>query len=180
MSLRGLLFFGFALFIVALIYGQIGPESWNWIRVVLLLAGLIGVFVIMTVPDHFLVEHLWKHVLVQHMPRVFAWILAALTATRLLDNYVQVESFFQDNSWMMLALASVLGIVPESGPHLFFVMLYDQGTIPLSVLTASSIVQDGHGTLPLLAHSCRDFLVVKSINLVVGVIVGALLLATGW
>ena len=41
MSLRGLLFFGFALFIVALIYGQIGPESWNWIRVVLLLAGSI-------------------------------------------------------------------------------------------------------------------------------------------
>jgi hypothetical protein len=45
---------------------------------------------------------------------------------------------------------------------------------------ASCIVQDGHGTLPLLAYSRSDFLKVKGINLVVGFAVGAALMALGW
>jgi len=53
--------------------------------------------------------------------------------------------------------------------------LYDHGTIPVSVLVTSSIVQDGHGMLPLLAHSWRDFLKVKAINLAVGLVVGILM-----
>ena len=47
----------------------------------------------------------------------------------------------------------------------------------LSVLIASSIVKDGHGMLPLLAESRRDFLLLKEINLVLGLGVGSLLLA---
>jgi hypothetical protein len=47
------------------------------------------------------------------------------------------------------------------------------------VLFASSIVQDGHGMLPLLAHSWRQFLKVKLINLIVGLLGGGLLLVLG-
>ena len=44
--------------------------------------------------------------------------------------------------------------------------------IPCSTFLASSIVQDGHGMLPLLAESRRAFLKVKTINLVVGLLTG--------
>jgi hypothetical protein len=79
----------------------------------------------------------------------------------------------------MLALAGCLGIVPESGPHLLFVTLFDNGAVPLSVLTAGSIVQDGHGMLPILAHSRREFFRIKGINLLAGLLVGVLLLCLG-
>jgi len=81
--------------------------------------------------------------------------------------------------WLVLAAASLLGLIPESGPHLLFVTLFEQGLVPLSTLVASSIVQDGHGTLPLLAYSRSDFLKVKAVNLVVGFAVGAVLMALG-
>jgi hypothetical protein len=41
------------------------------------------------------------------------------------------------------------------------------------VLLASSIVQDGHGMLPMLAHSRRAFVAVKLVNCVVGLVAGA-------
>ena len=68
----------------------------------------------------------------------------------------------------MLVGAAALGLIPESGPQLIVVMLFAAGSVPLSILLANSIVQDGHGMLPLLAHSWRDFLKVKAINLVAG------------
>lgn len=42
-----------------------------------------------------------------------------------------------------------------------------------SVLLDSSIVQDGHGMLPLLAHSRRSFLGIKLVNFVAGLLVGS-------
>jgi hypothetical protein len=75
----------------------------------------------------------------------------------------------------MLA-AALLGIIPESGPHLIFVNLFDQGHISFTVLLVSSIVQDGHGMLPLLSVSRRSFVMVKLFNLAVGLVVGAAIL----
>lgn len=69
--------------------------------------------------------------------------------------------------------------IPEFGPHLVFIMMFSKGLIPFSILLTSSIVQDGHGMLPLLAHSRRAFLIVKLINLLVGLLVGSVLMATG-
>ena len=72
----------------------------------------------------------------------------------------------------MLVIAVLIGIIPESGPHLLFLTLFINGTIPFSILIASSIVQDGHGALPLLAESRKSFIYMKGINVVVGFIVG--------
>jgi len=44
---------------------------------------------------------------------------------------------------------------------------------------ANSIVQDGHGSLPLLAESRRGFFIIKAINLAVGLFVGLIGLAFG-
>jgi len=69
-------------------------------------------------------------------------------------------------------VALLVGLIPESGPHMVFISLFMAGTIPFSILLANSIVQDGHGGLPLLAESKRSFLYMKIINIIVGLIVG--------
>jgi hypothetical protein len=65
------------------------------------------------------------------------------------------------------------GIIPESGPHLVFVTLFAQGAPPFAILLANSIVQDGHGTLPLLAVSRAAFLWLKLVNIGFSVVLGA-------
>jgi hypothetical protein len=71
------------------------------------------------------------------------------------------------NTFTILILAVLLGIIPESGPHILFVTLFASGNIPFSILLANSIVQDGHGALPLLAESKKSFLVMKAVNVLV-------------
>ena len=55
---------------------------------------------------------------------------------------------------------------------MIFVTLYASGIVPLPVLLASSISQDGHSSLPLLAESKKSFAVAKLINFVIALIVG--------
>jgi hypothetical protein len=57
---------------------------------------------------------------------------------------------------------------------------YAEHALPFSIFLASSIVQDGHGMLPLLAESRMDFLKVKSINFLVGLLAGLIGYGTGW
>ena len=73
---------------------------------------------------------------------------------------------------LMILLATAIGIIPESGPHLIFVTLFAQGVLPFYVLLVNSIVQDGHSALPLLAESKMSFAKAKLINIAVGLIVG--------
>ena len=93
---------------------------------------------------------------------------------------LNLAELVRGHPWIALVVASLLGIVPESGPHLVFVTLFAQGALPFSVLLASSVVQDGHGMLPLLAESRREFLKVKLINLAAGLLLGGALLAAGF
>jgi hypothetical protein len=80
--------------------------------------------------------------------------------------------------WVFL-FAGLLGVIPESGPHMIFVMMFASGLVPFSVLFVSSFVQDGHGMLPLLSVSLRDSLRVKAFNLVFGLAVGGVLYLFG-
>ena len=73
-----------------------------------------------------------------------------------------------------MILAVLIGIIPESGPHLVFVTLCAQGIIPFYILLVNSIVQDGHTALPLLAESKGAFLKAKVINMAIGLAVGLL------
>lgn len=162
-------------------HGEHGDHgsAWNWIRITLLLAGLAGLFITVTVPDHFLIEHLWRHLFRVHVWRIFLWTLGALMLIHLLDHWIDISEMGHQHSWMLLILACLLGLVPESGPHLVFVALFAEGSIPFSVLLASSIVQDGHGMIPMLAHSRLAFIGIKAINFAVGLTAGAILLTMG-
>jgi hypothetical protein len=169
---RALLMTMMILFLVALLTGMIEPHEWNWQKVSFTLGASFALFVIVTVPDHFLEEHLWQHVIKKHFLRIFIWTFVALLLIHGLEEYLDVSQWIESNYYSVLIIALLVGIIPESGPHLIFVTLFAQGSIPFSILLASSIVQDGHGMLPLLAVSKKAFIWVKLINLITGLIVG--------
>lgn len=176
---RGILTGTLLLFLIALLFGWVGPAHWNWIRITLLSTTGCALFIVATVPDHFLEDHLWKHVVREHVPRIFAWTFGALLVMHLLIDRWQLADTLSSGKWVLLWVAGLVGIIPESGPHLIFTTLYAKGLAPFSVLLTSSIVQDGHGMLPMLAHSRRAFFIIKLINLLVGLFIGALIMATG-
>lgn len=169
---RALLIGIFAFFLFFLISGSLGPKTWDWKKITFALSATFGLFVSSTVPDHFLEEHLWKHVVKKHLPRIFLWTFGALLVMHLLESHLDVRAWIHDNTLLVMLIAVLIGIIPESGPHLIFVTMYASGTLPFSILLASSIVQDGHGMLPMLAISRRGFLVVKGINIIIGALAG--------
>ena len=176
---RGTLLISLVLFALAVIAGQLGPQQWNWIRVSLVLVSSVALFIVSTVPDHFLEEHLWRHVVRGHAPRVFLWTLGALTLLHLVVDRWDLSDLIRQSQWAVLTVAGLVGLVPESGPHLIFVTMFAKGIVPFSILLASSIVQDGHGMLPLLAHSRRAFIIIKLVNLLIGLAIGGLVLMFG-
>lgn len=176
---RGTMAIALGLFGGAILTGQIGPEGWTWMRASLLAVAGMALFVVGTVPDHFLEEHLWRHVVKRHAPRVLLWTLGALAGMHVITEVLQVGGTAHGGRWALLAAACLIGLIPESGPHLIFVTLYAEGVAPVSILMASSIVQDGHGMLPMLAHSRREFALVKAINFCAGLGAGAAGLAIG-
>ena len=154
--------------------GVLSGEADLWIKITLMLSFSFALFVVVSVPDHFLKEHIWDHIVKAHLPRIFLWVFGILLIMHFLMMYIDVESWISDNMFVVLLIAVLIGIVPESGPHLIFVTLFASGTIPFSILLASSISQDGHGMLPMLAESKKGFVAVKAVNMIFAFIVGAI------
>ena len=174
---RALLIALFGLFFWGLADGSLAGDEPAWIRATLVGSALFAAFVVVTVPDHFLEDHIWEHILKKHVVRIFAWAFGALAAVAVVGLFVDVEAWVRVNTAGVLVVAALAGLIPQSGPHLLFVTLYAQGVLPLGVLVANSIVQDGHGTLPLLAVSQRGFVRVKLLKLALGLLIGGVMLA---
>ena len=126
--------------------------------------------------DHFVEEHLWEHIVCHHLPAIFLWTFGTILTIGIIMSYFDITTWISDNTILMILLAAAIGIIPESGPHLVFVSLYAAGVVPLPVLLASCISQDGHASLPLLAQSRGAFLKAKLINVCVAIIAGLILL----
>lgn len=171
---RALLMTGGLLFLIFLLAGRIGPHDWNWKKYTFLITTLIGLFIVTTVPDHFLKEHLWEHTIKKHLLRLFLWTFGAFLVIHLLEEYIDISHWLKNNYWIVLSIAVLIGIIPESGPHIVFISLFSTGFLPLPILMANSIVQDGHGAIPLLAESKKSFLAVKAVNVLVGFLIGAI------
>ncbi|MBN2480467.1 MAG: arsenic efflux protein [Bacteroidales bacterium] len=167
------------LFVIMLLTGLTGSPVWDWKKVTFLVGSMFLLFVFATVPEHFLKEHLYNHILKKHLLRIFLWTWGAFIILHFIQTNLMLNNLIQNNVYIVLLTAVLLGLIPESGPHLLFVTLYSQNLLPFSILIANSIVQDGHGMLPLLAESRKDFVRVKFINLLVGLVVGSVMLATG-
>ena len=136
------------------------------------LVSLIVVYFIATSPEHIIKEHLWEHIIKKHFLPIFLWTFGALVVIEIGLHYFHIENWVSSNIPWMILFAVLIGIIPESGPHMLFITLFATGVVPFSVLLASSISQDGHASLPLLAESKSSFLKAKIINVIVAAIVG--------
>lgn len=186
------MFAGITLFLVALVLGWLGHDESGsaeeveaglnlldeqWMNIFFAVLSTVVLVILVVGSDHFVEEHLWKHVIAGHLPKVFAWTFGMLVAMGLLLECVDIKDWISDNTVLMILLATAVGIIPESGPHLIFVTLYASGIVPLPVLMASCISQDGHASLPLLAESKGSFLKAKLVNCAVALIAGFTCLA---
>jgi hypothetical protein len=61
--------FGGLLFLLA--SGMLGPGIWDWKKITFTIGACFSLFVVLTVPDHFLEQHLWEHVVKKHLVRIF-------------------------------------------------------------------------------------------------------------
>lgn len=177
---RGILATVLMLFALAIVFGWVMPEARTWVRVTAFLLSTVALFIVATVPEHFLDEHLWEHVARKHVPRIFLWTLGALILMYFISEHLEIEETIRHGKWVLLPVVCLVGLIPESGPHLIVVTLYASGTLPMSILLASSVVQDGHGMLPMLAHSRREFVMIKAINFVIGLTIGGIALGAGF
>jgi hypothetical protein len=190
---RALLIMGHILILFFIFSGSLGHDhnaaetethaEWfhlGWEQFGFLALTLFSLFIVSTVPDHFLEEHLWKHVLRKHFFKIMLWTLGTLILIHFLTSQLNFELWIKDNKMLLLLLAALVGLIPQSGPHLLFITLFAQGSIPFSILLTNSIVQDGHGALPLLAESKRSFFLIKGIKFIVALIIGFFALNQGW
>lgn len=146
--------------------------SEDWMNVLFAGLSVIILLVLLFASDHFVEEHLWKHIIRKHLPTIFAWTFGVLLVMGVLLQYIDVGHWISSNTALMILLATLIGIIPESGPHMIFVTLFATGVVPFPVLLASSISQDGHASIPLLAESKKSFLWAKVINCLVALLAG--------
>jgi len=130
--------------------------------------------------EHYIEEHIFNHIAKKHFIRIFLWSFASLLVIDIALQYLDFASFAKNNMPWILLISAVVGLIPESGPSLIFITLFAQGVIPFSVLLTSSIVQDGHGMLPLLSYSIKDAMLIKFINVMIGLSVGGCLYLLGY
>ena len=183
------LLLGVVIFIIALAFGLLEHDHEHeheaaetlshvnvfdeyWLNLFFAIVSLFVVWFIATANEHIVKEHLWEHVIRKHFLSIFLWTFGALLVIELGLHYLDMESWINSNILWMILLAVLVGIIPESGPHMLFVTLFATGTVPFSVLLASSISQDGHASLPLLAESKRSFVKAKIINALVAAVIG--------
>ena len=185
------LLLGVVIFIIALAFGLLEHDHEHeheaaemashvnifdeyWINLIFAVVSLFAVWFIATASEHVVKEHLWEHVIRKHFLSIFLWTFGALMVIEIGLHYLDMESWISSNIVWMILLAVLVGIIPESGPHMLFVTLFATGMVPFSVLLASSISQDGHASLPLLAESKRSFVKAKIINALVAAVFGYL------
>jgi hypothetical protein len=83
-----------------------------------------------------------------------------------------MDHWLEANTAIVLVIALLVGLIPQSGPHIIFITMFANGLLPFSILLANSVVQDGHGAMPLLAESGRSFFILKGIKLLIGILIG--------
>jgi len=166
-------------FLILFALGILGPFSWDWKRLSFIGLSLCSLYIATVATEHYLHSHIWDHIIKRHLLRVFLWTFGALLFVHWGFSFWNLDTIIQQHMLWVLVIGALLGIVPESGPHLIFVMMYAKGLVPFSVLFTASFVQDGHGLLPLLSYSIKDSILIKIFNLVFGLAVGVILFTMG-
>lgn len=125
--------------------------------------------------SHFLKEHVWHHIIRHHLLSIFLWTFGALLACNILLEYCNIEGFIEAHThykYVVVLLAVLIGLIPQSGPHLIFITLALNGIVPFYVVVVNMITAQGHVSLPLLSHSKKSWIESKLICALAALIVG--------
>ena len=144
----------------------------KWMNILFAALSITLLVIIWKASDHFVSDNLWRHIILKHMPVIFAWTFGVLAVAGIVMSYVEIDGWISQNTALMILLAAAIGLIPESGPHMIFVTLYAGGIVPFPVLLASAISQDGHSSLPLLAEDKRSFAYAKLLNCLIAIAAG--------
>ncbi len=128
---------------------------------------------------HFWKEHMVEHILKKHMPNIVLWLFASLLIVNSLENAFDIKTIVSHNKIVVMLAAAAIGILPISGPNVLFITMFSRGLLPFSIILVNSIVQDGHGLLPVLGFSVEDAVKIKVFNIIFGLAVGFVLMAFG-
>ena len=191
---RAILLFGVLLIFVLSVLGEIGhshdimpmeiehhhhEHSLDWFSLTFVLISFATACVLCVVPEHFLEHHFWEHIIKKHFLKVLGWTTCIIAIVQILNYYVELQDVVTQYRWGLLVVAVLIGLIPESGPHILFISLYLSGSVPFSVLLANMLVQDGHGGLPLFAESKLTFLFLKISKAVLALLIGAVCMNIG-
>jgi hypothetical protein len=129
---------------------------------------------------HYVKEHLWEHIIKKHIWRIFLWTFLAIWFVHLGEHFWDLRTFVSTHPQLVLLIAVLIGLIPDVAPQFIFIFMFHDGLIPFSVLLTSSMIQNGHGLLPLLSYSLKNTLVIKGFNVLFGVLVGVIIMAMGY
>ena len=88
--------------------------SEDWMNVLFAGLSVIVLFVLLFASDHFVEEHLWNHIVRKHLPVIFAWTFGVLLVLGIALQHFDISHWISDNTALMILLATVIGIIPES------------------------------------------------------------------
>ena len=129
---------------------------------------------------HYVKEHVWNHIIKEHIWKTFLWTFGALLLLDVGLAHWHIHELAGQYTLLLLFIGALIGLIPESGPNLIFVTMFAGGLIPFSVLLTNSMVQDGHGLLPMLSYSLSDSIKIKTFNFVIGILIGLIVYYMGF
>lgn len=130
---------------------------------------------------HFIKEHIYQHIIKKHIWRIFIWMFITLFIIGLFPGIFSQSKLMTTDKLYLLIFAALLGLIPSPAPSfLIFNIFALHPASMFSVFLTNSIVQDGHGLLPILGYSFKDALKVKLFKLVLGIVVGLIVLSIGY
>lgn len=111
---------------------------------------------------------------------VTTWVVTAFVGYELFVAATGVDIGALPTLGLLGVLAgALLGLIPGCGPQLVLTGLYAQGVLPVSVLAANALSQDGDALFPLLAADRRSAVAAMGITTLPGLLIGAALVALG-
>lgn len=131
--------------------------------------------------SHFFKEHIYEHILKKHIWKIFIWMFITLFIIGLFPDIFSESNFTGTNKLYLLLIAAMVGLLPSPAPNFFILNLFILHPYTLfSVFLTNSIVQDGHGLLPILGYSYKDAIKVKAFKLVFALIIGLFVYSLGF
>ncbi|WP_297404555.1 putative manganese transporter [uncultured Cetobacterium sp.] len=108
-----------------------------------------------------------------------SWVFVAFFLYQLLligiGGTDSLKAFISQSGFIVVIIATLIGLIPGCGPQILLAALYIQGVIPFSALMANAICNDGDALFPLIALNKKSALMVTIYNVIPSLIVGGVL-----